>query len=565
MELRMVNAERPALAQSVTFYRAASITLFAVLACIVVLTFRQYGITWDEPGQNRYGSLVDRYYLDLFHGRYNLAPIVDDYNFGYYGGLFDSIAAGLEHISPFGEFETRHLLNAMVGLLGILGCWKMARLLGGYAAGFWAALLLAVTPRYYGPMFNNPKDIPFAVGYVWTVYLLLLAIPLLPKIPWRLCLKLGVVIGLTLGIRVGALLLLAYVGAIQAAYLVWAVMRQKTPGTLRADIALTLSRFAAIAIPAWMIMLAFWPWAQANPFRRPFQALSYFNTFPWNGAVLFHGKQMQATSLPRTYTLEWLGITLPEGVLVLFALAIVLGVRAIWIKRRSLLQDIVAARYSFAAFALLFPLAYIFITRPVLYDAERHSLYLVPILICLCGATWAWVLSRLFASSRAFAFVLAAVFVAYLSWHVSVLVRLHPQEYVFFNQAAGGLAGAAANYETDYWGNSYREAVNILVRHVQPERQKDPQKRYRIYMTSAQRASATYYFPPYFSLTFTPKDADFFLATTRYNVQNTVEGCTVGAVERFGVPLAVIKDLRCSNTLPATADGTLQGNGPKGL
>jgi hypothetical protein len=142
---------------------------------------------------------------------------------------------------------------------------------------------------------------------------------------------------------------------------------------------------------------------------------------------------------------------------------------------------------------------------------------------------------------------------------------LHPQEYVFFNQAAGGLAGAAANYETDYWGNSYREAVNILVRHVQPERQKDPQKRYRIYMTSAQRASATYYFPPYFSLTFTPKDADFFLATTRYNVQNTVEGCTVGAVERFGVPLAVIKDLRCSNTLPATADGTLQGNGPKGL
>src|ERR1700685_1474462 len=109
-------------------YRKASLILFIALACIVLLTFRQYGITWDEPTQNYYGSLVDRYYLDVLHGHYNLDPILSDYNFAYYGGLFDGIAAGLEHISPFGEFETRHLLNAFVGLLGIVGCWESARL-----------------------------------------------------------------------------------------------------------------------------------------------------------------------------------------------------------------------------------------------------------------------------------------------------------------------------------------------------------------------------------------------------------------------------------------------------
>jgi hypothetical protein len=179
--------------------------------------------------------------------------------------------------------------------------------------------------------------------------------------------------------------------------------------------------------------------------------------------------------------------------------------------------------------------------------------------------TWACALNSLFASHRALAVSTAAVFIVYLAWHVSVLVRLHPEEYVFFNQSVGGLRGAAGNYETDYWGNSYREAVQLLVSHVHGERQEKPDKRYRVYMTSSQRVSATYYFPSYFSLTANPKDADFFLATTRYNVQDTVQGCTVAEVERFGVPLAVIKDLRCSNSEPDSAERQARVGGSKGL
>ena len=546
-----------------SIYRNGSIILFIALAWIILLTFRQYGITWDEPTQNYYGSLVDRYYLGLLHGQIDLGPILKDYNFAYYGGLFDSIAAGVEHISPFGEFETRHLLNALVGLLGIAGCWKLARLLGGDAAGFWAALLLAITPRYWGPIFNNPKDIPFAAGYIWSVYYLVAAIPYLPRIPWKICLKLGVAIGLTLAIRVPALLLLVYLAAIQIAYLVWFAI-QGDRATLRGLLPPALSRFAAVAALAWSIMLAFWPWAQLNPLKRPFQAFAYFSSFPWSGTVLFHGKRFPAAALPRTYTLEWLGITLPEGVLALLGLAIVLAVRHIWIRRGTLFSEI-PAQHAFTACAFLGPLLYLLIAHPVLYDAERHSLYLIPVLICICGVTWACALNSLFASHRVLAVASAAMFIGYVGWHVSLLVRLHPEEYVFFNQAVGGLKGAAQNYETDYWGNSYREAVKLLVDHVRAERQGKPGKHYRVYMTSSQRVSATYYFPSYFSLTANPKDADFFLATTRYNVQDTVQGCTVAEVERFGVPLAVIKDLRCSKSEPDPAERQARVGGSKGL
>ena len=71
-------------------------------------------------------------------------------------------AAFLNKVSPFGNYETRHLLNGLVGVVGIVGTWKLGRVLGGPRAGFLAALFLALTPNYYGQMFNNPKDIPFA-------------------------------------------------------------------------------------------------------------------------------------------------------------------------------------------------------------------------------------------------------------------------------------------------------------------------------------------------------------------------------------------------------------------
>jgi hypothetical protein len=39
------------------------------------------------------------------------------------------------------------------------------------------------------------------------------------------------------------------------------------------------------------------------------------------------------------------------------------------------------------------------------------------------------------------------------------IVRLHPYEYAYYNQFAGGVGGAFRVYETEYWLTCYREAV----------------------------------------------------------------------------------------------------------
>ena len=128
-----------------------------------------------------------------------------------------------------GTYETRHLLNALVGLLGLAGCYRLGHAIGGARVGCFAALFLLLTPNYYGQMFNNPKDIPFAVGVVWATYYMVRMVPVLPRPPLALMAKLGAAIGMTMGVRVGGLLLLFYLGLLLALDGGWRVVASRRP------------------------------------------------------------------------------------------------------------------------------------------------------------------------------------------------------------------------------------------------------------------------------------------------------------------------------------------------
>ncbi|MBV8937912.1 MAG: hypothetical protein JO095_19215, partial [Alphaproteobacteria bacterium] len=128
------------------------LALGIVLAAItlVLATFRDYGVTWDEDVHNWYGNFALDYYLSLF-GDKTALHWRDLYN---YGAAFDMVAAALNRASPIGVYETRHLLNGLVGILGLIGCWKLGRAMAGPRVGLVATLLLILTPNYYGQMFN---------------------------------------------------------------------------------------------------------------------------------------------------------------------------------------------------------------------------------------------------------------------------------------------------------------------------------------------------------------------------------------------------------------------------
>src|SRR6202041_2530789 len=99
---------------------------------------------------------------------------------------------------------------------------------------------------------------------IWALYYLCRIVAVLPRPPVSLVLKLGIAIGMSLGVRVGGLLLLAYAG---------------------------LGRgFLPMLAIAYPVMLLFWPWAQQDPIDHPLSALATFSheTFPFK--TLFAGQ-----------------------------------------------------------------------------------------------------------------------------------------------------------------------------------------------------------------------------------------------------------------------------------
>jgi hypothetical protein len=77
-------------------YDRIAVGVLVVALVIVVATFRNYGVTWDEPGLRTYGRmLVDWYASGFTDGR-----AFEFANLRYYGGGFDIVATLLEPLVP---------------------------------------------------------------------------------------------------------------------------------------------------------------------------------------------------------------------------------------------------------------------------------------------------------------------------------------------------------------------------------------------------------------------------------------------------------------------------------
>ena len=139
-----------------------AIFVLAAVTLVAGLTFRDYGLGWDDYTHAEYADLLLRMYGSGFKDTGALSFA----NLYMYGGGFDMAAALLHKIIPLELFETRRLLGAVVGVIGLAVTWRLARRVGGPLAGLATLLLLALCPTFYGHMFMNPKDAPFAVSMV---------------------------------------------------------------------------------------------------------------------------------------------------------------------------------------------------------------------------------------------------------------------------------------------------------------------------------------------------------------------------------------------------------------
>src|SRR5438128_710700 len=286
--------------------------LLAVLSVISLLTFKDYGLGWDDYTHAEYADLLLQLYRSGFHDAHALSFA----NLYMYGGGFDMAAALLHKIMPLELFETRRLLGAVVGVIGLAVTWRLGRRVGGPLAGLAALLLLALCPTYYGHMFMNPKDAPFAVAMVILMLGLVRLAEEYPQPSPRTILIVGLGAGLSVGSRVlgGLALVYALVGFVPLF-----LEEFRTEGAREAS-----RRFAHVVyvllpglVLGYLVMGLIWPWSIMEP-GNPFEALTYFSHFfekPWK--EMFDGAIVSVPDMPWSYLPTLFALQLPEVLLAL--------------------------------------------------------------------------------------------------------------------------------------------------------------------------------------------------------------------------------------------------------
>ncbi len=285
----------------------------------------------------------------------------------------------------------------------------------------------------------------------------------------------------------------------------------------------------APAVPmAWLVMLVFWPWAQVSPILHPIDSLRHFSAMNGNIGTLFFGHMVGRSYHPASYLPVYMAVKLPDLVLLLLAAGAVFG--TIRLRRgfpRPCLPVLLAA---------LFPLLYTLATNPMLYDAERHFLFVLPALAVLAGLAAAKLAEMHWRPA------FAAVAVLLGGWQVMQMAELHPYEYAFFNDIVGGTQNAAGQFETEYWGTSLAEGTDDLSHYIAAHHlARATPWRVAVCGKPSQMGDET---DPHIQATGDWQHADFFVATTRGACDRRLPGHEIAEVKRDGVPFAVVKDLR---------------------
>jgi hypothetical protein len=507
----------------------------ALIALLIGRFGMDAGITLDEQLQVNYGDRV----LAWFRSGFTDRRALDYRNLYLYGGWFDLPAQWITEHSPFGVYDTRHLLTACVAALGVVVTWQMAALLGGARAGLLSAAFLVLTPAWTGHGLFNPKDIPFGTAAAWAVYACLRLVLAKGALSWRDLLRAGMSIGLALGIRPGGVFLIGYFLLALGAH-AWLEARASRHGAAATALGALAVRTAARATAtlglAWLVMLAAWPWAQVSPAWHPVRAAAAASRFAWRGNVLFDGQLISARQLPNNYLPTWFAITLPET----YAIAVLSALSVAWVSRRHWLQHPRALlAIGLLCVSVIAPIAAVIVRHSVVYDAHRHVLFVLPPLAALAGVATS---SCLFNPhiARLWRGLLAAVLLAISVVTAGDIVRLHPYEYTFFNRTFGGLHAAFGRYDTDYWGVSYREGLQWVFAHAPLE----PGRKLGIDWCNDAVPLAYYlerapWHRAHFEVRFPARRPRYWLGTTRDQC-SVPPGTVVHRVIRDGVPLLLV-------------------------
>jgi hypothetical protein len=418
----------------------------ALLLVFMLFQSRDAGTSCDEVLHYQHSVAVFNYFDT--HGQDQSALNTPVTHLKYYGQSYDNLVTfvtkwfGIDDIYGF-----RNLMSSLAGWLTIFVTALFAVWLSGYFPGILVLILFSVSPTFLGHSQNNLKDIPFALGYISSLFFMFRVLFCDNKILIRDVLLLIISIAFALSIRAGGLLLICYLFFF---WLICLFYKYSTEGKSALNgSGRKLFILILISGAAFYMSILLWPFALQDPFRNVLESYRVMAHFPSTFRQIFDGKNEWSDFMPWYY--------LPKSMLITIPLTVLSGL----IFSYTLLKRGKYLIFSLLFFAFIFPAVFALVEKSNLYSSWRQFLFLYPVIVLLSSIA----LYSFIDSFKNWYIKWSVILVlGLMSIHpVKFMIKNHPYEYLYYNQITGGLKGAYGNYETDYYYVSQTGAANWLI------------------------------------------------------------------------------------------------------
>lgn len=435
------------------------VVFFLIFLVTGLSIYKDYGLNWDEDFQQYENGIVN--YNFIFHGDRFLEKSTEK----YHGPAFEVLIIALEKVfhreKGYKMYFFRHLINFISFYIACIFFFLLSRKL---LKNTWLALLstslLILSPRIFADAFINSKDIPLLSFYIIAIYT---QVNFLNKPTYKNIFLHALAIGLVTGIRISGLT----IPIISIVYFVLLFFFNKSGKHWKKEL---LKLVVFISLTFGSIVL-FWPILWTGPIHQLPLAFAEMKAFPWTGEVLYMGKAIKATLLPWHYIPIWLFITTP----IIYTLFFIIGCVSLLIRFiKKPLNFIIHSKIEILSVSFFFlPLIMVFMFHPVLYDGWRHLFFIYPWFIIIAMIAVAEMIKYL-KSAIVIKKYLASLALTLLSAQLVLIlyfmVRYHPNQQVYFNESIQPQNETMVHrWELDYWGHSYYQAIEYLLKNVKTD------------------------------------------------------------------------------------------------
>ena len=363
------------------------------------------------------------------------------------GGILAALTNHIfyQRLKILGDTESHHLAEVLSAFLIVVAVAVLVYKKIGIFASFVSSLSLASYPLFFSESHFNIKDPMLASFFGLTIILLYSGIK---KRKFLFILLSAIFLGLATGVKFNTFFLPFIVGPWLAFYFAkeffGAKTRKKRINFIRNNI---LIGIAVILVPllAFLVFYSLWPFLWNNPLANINKIISYYRQV---GTGTPEGMASYIKQGWNTYPIIWIVYTTPIPILIFTFLGIIRSVFK-FVKGNDF--------YLLVLLWFIVPILRVAWPNMVIYGGVRQIMEYIPPMAILAGIGAGWLVDfvkKVSGGKRPAVNFARMLVVASLLFVVLEMIKIHPNENVYFNQLIGGLSGAR-DKNIPSWGNTY--------------------------------------------------------------------------------------------------------------